>query len=211
MTQEFSPINPAPIILEDNCSLDMSRSAPEAKFLNCFKIATSCCCGCVSLKHAIVVLCVFDLTLGLASAGIVFMVIEEKLEASSFLAIVCVNIFAMLLAIPILITVLKPILPGIKSRAITIYMWWKVFEVFLCPILDVYALWRSSEFASDQDGIIQKKISQQEIEKALYNEEIYEEESLPIINNISVKAAVIIILVIWLPVRLFIVYIIHSY
>jgi len=34
---------------------------------------------------------------------------------------------------------------------------------------------------------------------------------LPIINNISVKAAVIIILVIWLPVRLFIVYIIHSY
>ena len=86
-------------------------------------------------------MCVFDLTLGLASAGIVFMVIEEKLEPSSFLAIVVVNIIAMGLAIPSLIAVLKPILPGVKSRAITFYMMWKAFEIILCPILDIYALW----------------------------------------------------------------------
>ena len=199
------------ILENDGSSIELSRTAPEPKFLKCFKIATSCCCGCVSLKHAIVVLAVFDLTLGLASAGIVFMVIEEKLEASSFLAIVLVNILAMILAIPSLVTVLKPILPGVKSRAITVYMWWKVFEVFMCPVLDVYALWRSSEFASDQDGVTQKKANQQEVEKAMYNEEVYEEDSLPILSHISVKAAVILILVIWIPVRVFIVYIIHSY
>lgn len=77
------------------------------------------------------------------------MVIEEKLEASSFLAIVCVNILAMILAIPSLINVLKPILPGKKSTFITIYMWWKVFELFICPLLDIYALWQSSEFSPD--------------------------------------------------------------
>jgi len=40
---------------------------------------------------------------------------------------------------------------------------------------------------------------------------MYEEDSLPIINNISVKVLVIFILLIWLPIRLFIVYIVHSY
>ena len=78
MTQEFAPINPAPVIAEEDCAeSDEPRNNEPNKFLSCFKIADSCCCGCVSLKHALVVLCVFDLTLGLASAGIVFMVIEE--------------------------------------------------------------------------------------------------------------------------------------
>lgn len=45
----------------------------------------------------------------------------------------------------------------------------------------------------------------------MYNEEVYEEDSLPILSHISVKAAVILILVVWIPVRVFIVYIIHSY
>ena len=114
--------------------------------MKCFKLATSCCCGCVSLKHALIFLCVFDLTLGLASSGIVFMVIEEKVEASSFLAIVLVNIIAMLIAIPSLMAVLKPILPGIKSRAVTVYMAWKIFEVFFCPLLDIYAFWQSTNY-----------------------------------------------------------------
>ena len=169
VTQEFTPAdvvpNFAPEISNDFIS---SRLAPEPKFLNCFKVATSCCCGCVSLKHSTVFLCVFDLTLGLASAGIVFMVIEEKLEPSSFLAIVVVNIIAMILAIPSLIAVLKPILPGIKSRAITFYTFWKAFEVAICPFLDVYALWQSTEFRSGDDGI-----SNSEVEQELYNEEVY--------------------------------------
>ena len=92
-------------------------------------------------------LCVFDLTLGLASAGIVFMVIEEKLHPSSFLAIVVVNIMAMILAIPSLVAVLKPILPGVKLRSITFYMIWKSFEIILCPFLDIYALWQSTEYS----------------------------------------------------------------
>lgn len=54
-------------------------------------------------------------------------------------------------------------------------------------------------------------MNQQQVEKNLYNEEVYEEDSLPIINNISVKALVILILIIWLPGRLFVVYIIYSY
>ena len=96
------------------------------------------------------------------------MVIEEKLEPSSFLAIVVVNIIAMILAIPSLIAVLKPILPGIKSRAITFYTFWKAFEVAICPFLDVYALWQSTEFRSGDDGI-----SNSEVEQELYNEEVY--------------------------------------
>ena len=71
-TQEFSPIDHAPV--SDNGKAQ-SQMRPEPKFLRCFSIATSCCCGCVSLKHALVFLCVFDLTLGLASAGIVLMVV----------------------------------------------------------------------------------------------------------------------------------------
>ena len=69
------------------------------------------------------------------------MVIEEKLEPSSFLAIVVVNIMAMILAIPSLVSVLKPILPGVKLRSITCYMLWKILEIILCPFLDIYALW----------------------------------------------------------------------
>lgn len=75
------------------------------------------------------------------------MVIEDKLEASSFLAIVVVNIIAMALAIPSLVSVLKPILPGVKSRAITFYMMWKILEIGIGPILDIYALWQSTEYS----------------------------------------------------------------
>jgi hypothetical protein len=74
------------------------------------------------------------------------LVIEEKLQASSFLAIVFINIIAMVLGIPSLIAVLKPILPGVKSRAIMFYMFWKVVEVCVCPFLDIFALWQSTEF-----------------------------------------------------------------
>lgn len=79
MTQEFAPINPGPVIAEEDCAeSDSPRHNNDPRFMNyCFKVANSCCCGLVSLKHALVFLCVFDLTLGLASAGIVFMVIEE--------------------------------------------------------------------------------------------------------------------------------------
>ena len=69
------------------------------------------------------------------------MVIEEKLEPSSFLAIVVVNIIAMVLAIPSLVVVLKPILPGVQSKAIFLYTIWKTIEIFICPFLDMYALW----------------------------------------------------------------------
>ena len=50
-----------------------------------------------------------------------------------------------------------------------------------------------------------------DVEKELYNEEVYEEDSLPIINHISFQAIVITVLVIWLPIRVFIVYILFSY
>ncbi len=56
-----------------------------------------------------VILTVFDLTLGIASGGICFMVINEKVDASSFLAIVCVKIVSMVLAIPSLVSALKPL------------------------------------------------------------------------------------------------------
>jgi len=145
--QEFTPIDHGPGLHSDeDRNFGNSRLTPDPKFLNCFTVATSCCCGSISLKHATVLLCVFDLTLGLASAGIVFMVIEEKLEPSSFLAIVFINIIAMILGIPSLIAVLKPILPGVKSRAIMFYMLWKSLEVLTCPFLDLYALWQSTEF-----------------------------------------------------------------
>jgi len=148
ITQDNTPIDPGPGLhpMEDE-KYGISRQTPEPNFLNCCRIATSCCCGCISLKHSTVFTCVFDLTLGLASAGIVFMVIEDKLEASSFLAIVVVNIIAMALAIPSLVAVLKPILPGVKSRAITFYMIWKILEIGIGPILDIYALWQSTEYS----------------------------------------------------------------
>ena len=188
-----------------------SRSGPDPKFIRCFRIATSCCCGCVSLKHGTVFICVFDLTLGLASAGIVFMVIEEKLEPSSFLAIVVVNIIAMILAIPSLVSVLKPILPGVKLRSITCYMLWKTLEIILCPFLDIYALWQSTEYSPGGNVVVREKVTHGDVEKELYNEEVYEEDSLPIINHISFQAIVITVLVIWLPIRIFIVYILFSY
>ena len=58
---------------------------------------------------------------------------------------------------------------------------------------------------------MREKITHGDIEKELYNEEVYEEDSLPIINQISFQAIVITVLVIWLPIRIFIVYILYSY
>ena len=100
------------------------------------------------------------------------MVIEEKLEASSFLAIVVFNIVAMLLCIPSMVAVLKPILPGVKSRAITAYMLWKSVEILVCPFLDAYALFQSTEYRPGNE----MKASEQhaELENELYNEEIYD-------------------------------------
>ena len=157
-------------------------------------------------------MCVFDLTLGLASAGIVFMVIEEKLEPSSFLAIVVVNIVAMILAIPSLVTVLKPILPGVPSRAITFYMMWKFVEIFICPFLDVYALWQSTEYNPNNNTSSKKEEELQiDIEKELYNEEVFEDKSLDLIDKISFQVIIVGVLVLWLPIRVFIVYILYSY
>ena len=136
------------------------------------------------------------------------MVIEEKLEASSFLAIVLVNIIAMLLAIPTLITVLKPILPGVTSKAITFYMFWKCLEVVLCPFLDVYAIWQNTEF---DPSLEDKVVNYGEIEKELYNDEVYSDDDIPFINQISFQAVIITLLVLWLPIRFFIVYILYSY
>lgn len=50
-----------------------------------------------------------------------------------------------------------------------------------------------------------------DVEKELYNEEVYEEDSMPIIKHISFQAIVITVLVVWLPIRFFIVYILYSY
>ena len=159
------PIDHAPTVVDDQGSLSASQNAKESTFLKYFKSATSCCCGCVSLKHAVVSLTVFDLTLGLSSAGIVFMVLEEKLEPSSFLAIVCVNILSMCLAIPSLIAVLKPILPGVKSKSIHYYMLWKIFEVFVCPLLDIYAMWQSVEFTTGETKKDEVKQTKGQVEK----------------------------------------------
>lgn len=174
------------------------------------------------------------------------MVIEEKLEASSFLAIVVVNIIAMILAIPSLISVLKPILPGVKSKTIALYMYWKIVEVIICPFLDVYALMQSGSFyenkrdeksatvhsedqteedtAESSDGTsgaddretrqaeqVKDNRIHGEVDKELYNEEIYTDEELPLVNEISFQAVVITVLVIWIPIRIFIVYILYSY
>lgn len=111
------------------------------------------------------------------------MVIEEKLEPSSFLAIVFMNIIAMILAIPSLINVLKPILPGVKSKALTAYTYIKIAEVAICPILDIIAFWASTEYSTNDSS--KREITHGEIEKELYNEEVYAEEFIPIINQIS--------------------------
>lgn len=209
MTQDFTPVEVGPESVMGNTNVLGISRAPEPKFLNCFTLASSCCCGCVSLKHATVFFCVFDLTLGLASAGIVFMVIEEKLEPSSFLAIVFMNIIAMILAIPSLINVLKTILPGVKSKAFAAYTILKVSEILICPILDISALWASTSFSSKESA--KTEITHGEIEKELYNEEVYEDDYLPIINMISFQVFVVATLVLWIPFRVFIVYILYSY
>jgi hypothetical protein len=77
------------------------------------------------------------------------MVLKEKLDPSSFLAIVCVKIVSMILAIPALISVLKPVQPGVKSKAIQFYMYWKIVTVFVSPLLDAFAVWLSLEMADD--------------------------------------------------------------
>lgn len=110
------------------------------------------------------------------------MIFEGKLEPSSFLAIVVMNILAMILAIPSMINVLKPIMPGVKSKAVIAYMFWKSFEIVVCPALDAYALYASTQFNPDGKT---KGMTHGEIEKELYNEEVYEDEYLPFVNKIS--------------------------
>jgi len=115
-------------------------------------------------------MCVFDITLGLASAGIVFMVIEGNVEPSSFLVVVCVNVIAALLGIFSLVTVLKPILPGVRSRAIMFYMIWKIIEVFICPFLDAIAMWQSTLFKSHPKSVEDDEVSKpEEINQELYD------------------------------------------
>ena len=113
------------------------------------------------------------------------MVIEEKLEPSSFLAIVLINIIAMILAVPSLVAVLKPILPGVKSRAVMFYMLWKCFEVLIMPFLDLYALWQNTGFKME-GSTDHKDMEKGKVEKDLYNEEIYEADNFPIFSLISV-------------------------
>ena len=139
------------------------------------------------------------------------MVIEDKLEASSFLAIVLVNIVAMTLAIPSLVAVLKPILPGVRSKAITLYMSWKIVEVILGPFLDIYALWQSTEYSPGDDDDDRVKVTHGQVEHELYNEEVYKEDSIPIVSSISFQVVVISVLILWIPIRIFIVYILYSY
>jgi len=49
------------------------------------------------------------------------------------------------------------------------------------------------------------------VEKDLYNEEIYQNNSLPLFNETSVQVIVIGVLITWFPFRIFIVYILYSY
>lgn len=114
------------------------------------------------------------------------MVIEGDLEPSTFLVVVSVNVIAALLSIFSLVTVLKPILPGVRSRTVTFYLIWKIIEVFICPFLDAIALWQSTLFKS-KPKIIEKSetIKHEEVDKELYNKQSYD-EGFNIFNYISV-------------------------
>ena len=113
----------------------------------------------------------------------------------------------MSIAIPSLVSVLKPILPGVQSRAINFYKIWKVLEIFLCPILDVYAFWRSVNHNWREDEATgELKTNYGQYDKITDSEDMQNYE-VPT----YVKALIIMILIVWLFARIYIVYLISSY
>jgi hypothetical protein len=49
------------------------------------------------------------------------------------------------------------------------------------------------------------------VENDLYNEETFEADTFPLLNQVSVQVIVIAVLITWFPFRIFIVYILYSY
>ena len=48
----------------------------EPRFLQVFRLARSCCCGCLSLKTSMVIITLIDITMGIASIGLVYGILK---------------------------------------------------------------------------------------------------------------------------------------
>ena len=55
----------------------------EPKFCRIFPLARGCLCGCISLRCAMIILTLIDITFGLASVGIIYIMVTAEVPVTA--------------------------------------------------------------------------------------------------------------------------------
>ena len=123
--------------------LDEDLTAPvadEPKFLWCIPLSRGCCCGCISLKCAMTIFTLIDITFGLASLGIIYIMITSEVGVS---ALIFRAILYMLCGICATYSLVQ-LSNGCSletARDHLAYLIAKTVEIFFLPLIDLLTLY----------------------------------------------------------------------
>ena len=81
-----------------------------------------------------------DIVMGIISAGLVYMIIMFEQPHSGIIFTVILDLICLVVAVACLRKLYKQSMPGKIACRFKCYFYWKVFEFFLLPVLDIYTI-----------------------------------------------------------------------
>ena len=133
------------------------------------KYAKGCCCGCCSLNCSLILIILIDITMGIISAGLVYMIIVIDQPKSGIISIVVINLIALILAIACLSQLLKQTRPKNIPRKIYYYYGWKVTEFFIIPLRDIFTIAQLLAYYDDEQILFEQGILEYEKDAQYYD------------------------------------------
>ena len=112
----------------------------EPKFLWIVPLARGCCCGCFSLKCAMNILTLVDITFGLASTGIIYIMIKSAVPITALIFRVLLYTIGGLCATYSLVQ-LRNGIGEETSRDHLPYLIVKTLEIFCLPFIDLFTIY----------------------------------------------------------------------
>ena len=114
-----------------------AANVDEPKFLRIIPLARGCCCGCISLKCAMTILTLIDMTFGLASIGIIYIMITSQVPVTGLIFRVIIYMLGGIFGSYSLIQLYNGCSEE-KPRDHLLYFATKIGESFLLPFLDIF-------------------------------------------------------------------------
>ena len=112
----------------------------EPKFLRIIPLARGCLCGCISLKCAMTILTLIDITFGLASIGIIYITITSQVPVTALIFRVILYMLGGIFATYSLIQLYNGCSEEV-ARDHLLYLITKGAETFFLRFIDIFTIY----------------------------------------------------------------------